>query len=298
MAPLPVIDAAILLAIGCLVWAVAPQPQVHLPSHLVGGAAQTPLARFLGQLRRLSNPVLLVTGRWMTRPGVQEDALKDRLAYIGSSLGPVQFNGLRIMGAMLGVFAGAVLARELGAAPVFILLIAAAVGWIVPAVWLRAKMGKRQRAMVRLLPEVIDLLILCIGAGLDFLGALNKVVIVRAFQREPLIEELSVTLQEIKFGKRRSEALKALSRRVRIPEMGSFVRTLVQADRMGTPMSEVLTVHSEDVRFERYTRAERTALKAPIKILIPLIFCILPCVAILVGAPVFLQFMQQTPFGK
>jgi tight adherence protein C len=169
---------------------------------------------------------------------------------------------------------------------------------IMPQLWLNARLRKRHRAMLALLPEVVDLLALCMGAGLDFLSALKRVAAIKAFQRHPLMEELAGTLQEIRVGKRRSDALRAMARRVNLPELTSFVRTLVQADRMGTPLGEVLAIHSEDVRFQRFMRAERAALKAPIKILIPLIFFILPCVALVVGAPIFIQFSKQNPFAK
>ena len=85
-------------------------------------------------------------------------------------------------------------------------------------------------------------------------------------------------LQDIKLGRLRAEALKALAQRIETPELSSFVRTMVQADRMGTPIADALAVHAEDIRLQRYLRAERAALKAPIKILIPLILFILPCV--------------------
>ena len=178
------------------------------------------------------------------------------------------------------------------------LALAAAVGFVAPDVWLRARRARKQQAILRLLPEVTDLLALCIGAGLDFHGALNKVLSTKRFQGEPLIEELTTTVQEMQLGKRRGEALRTMARRLNLPEMSSFVRTIVQADRMGTPIGQVLGIHSEDVRRQRMLRAERMALKAPIKVLLPLIFCIMPCVAIIVGAPIFLQFMQQNPFGK
>jgi tight adherence protein C len=164
-------------------------------------------------------------------------------------------------------------------------------------VWLRARIAKRHKAVIRLLPEVIDLLSLCVGAGLDFLGGLNKILLLKWFQRQPLVEELSIVVQEIKLGKRRAEALKAMAKRINLPELSSFIRTLVQADRMGTPIEETLSIHAEDVRMQRFTRAERAALRAPIKILIPLIFCIMPCVALIVGGPVFIQFTKQNPFS-
>ena len=134
---------------------------------------------------------------------------------------------------------------------------------------------------------------------MDFLSAINRVLLIKAFKREPFIQELSIMLHEVKLGKRRSESLRTLAKRVNLPEVTSFVRTLVQADRMGTPISEVLGVHSEDVRTQRFLRAERAALKAPLKILVPLIFCIMPCIGLIIGAPIFMQFMKQTPLiGK
>ena len=94
-------------------------------------------------------------------------------------------------------------------------------------------------------------------------------------------------------GKSRREALKDMSARLNIPDVSSFVRTLIQAERMGAPVSETLAIISEDSRLNRFRRAERLALQAPMKLLIPLIFFILPTVAIIVGGPIFLQFMQQ-----
>ena len=179
--------------------------------------------------------------------------------------------------------------------PLFFAL-AAMVGYFVPDLWLRRRLARRQQAILHLLPDVVDLLTLCIGAGLDFLLAINKVTSIKKFQREPLIEEISVALQEMKLGKRRMDALKAMAKRVNLPELSSFVRTIVQADRMGTPITEVLAVHAEDVRLQRIQLAERAALKAPINILFPLIFCIMPCVVIIVGGPVLLQFTNQKPF--
>lgn len=182
--------------------------------------------------------------------------------------------------------------------PIGFPLMAAGIGFILPDIQARAKARARRRTIIRLLPTVVDLLTLCIGAGMDFLIALNRVISIKRFQGEPLIAELAAAMQEIKLGKRRAEALKAMAKRVDVQELSSFVRTIVQADRMGTPISDVLNVHAEDLRLERFMVAERAALKAPIKILFPLIFFIMPCVAIIVAAPIFIQFLKQNPFAK
>jgi tight adherence protein C len=107
----------------------------------------------------------------------------------------------------------------------------------------------------------------------------------------PLIEELAVVLEEIKWGKPRTEALRDMSRRLNVPEVNSFVRTIVHAERMGTPVAEAFAVLSEDMRLQRFRIGERFALKAPIKILFPLIFFILPVIGIIIIGPVFLQFV-------
>jgi tight adherence protein C len=243
------------------------------------------------------SPLLAFLGRLISR-GAREE-LASQVVYPGSNLTGEAFRGLKVLAAPLGALALPIALAEFGQLPpLFLALIGAGLGWVLPDLWVRAQLGRRHRAMVRFLPEVIDLLALCVGAGMDFVGALNKVVVAKARSKEPLIEELSVALQEIKLGKRKLEAFKGMAKRIDLPEVSSFVRTLVQADRMGTPVAEVLSIHSEDVRLQRFTRAERAAMKAPIKILVPLIFFIMPCVAIIVAAPIMLQFTRQNPFSQ
>lgn len=170
--------------------------------------------------------------------------------------------------------------------------IAAAIifGFILPDLWLNRRIARRKQAIVQVLPETVDLLGLCVEGGLDFTTSLKWVI--EKTSSNPMIEELAFVLEEIKWGKPRSQALKDMSRRLNIPEITSFVQTLVQAERMGTPVTEAFAILSEDTRMQRFHRGERIALQAPIKILIPLIFCILPVIAIIVGGPILLQFMQ------
>ncbi len=121
------------------------------------------------------------------------------------------------------------------------------------------------------------------------MGGLTRVV--REFRKGPLTDELSIVLHEIRVGKQRREALRALGKRVNIPDIASFVRTMVQADRMGTGISEALLILSEETRLRRYHRAERFAQKAPIKMLLPLMMIMLT-VLIIVGGPIMLQFLR------
>jgi len=156
---------------------------------------------------------------------------------------------------------------------------------------LNSKVNNRKRAIVRFLPETIELLGLCVGAGLDFMSAVTWVI--DKVSANPMIEELSIVLKEIKVGKPRAEALRDLGRRVDIPDVRSFTRTLIQADRMGTPVEEAFKILSEDIRMRRFYNAERQARLAPIKMLIPLIFFILPVIFIIVAGPILVNFIVK-----
>lgn len=324
---------AIFCCAGCAAWALLPAPAQQAPRFVKGEliGAQPGLwawvQQFFGAKRRkvpagaVADELSLLrpefAGRAEGRGGLarflawaakaapmssgRAHEVGSWLDYLGSGLKAQEFGGLKILSAVVSLVSTIVLLPDLVRAMPFMPIMVCVVGFLAPELWLRVRIASRHKTILRALPEVIDLLALCMNAGLDFLGALNRVVAAKAghdARKEPLLEELSLVIQEIKFGKRRSEALKAMAVRVNLPELSSFVRTLVQADRMGTPIAEVLAAHSEDVRFDRYNRAEKAALKAPIKILVPLIFCILPCVAIIVAAPILLQFTRLNVFGQ
>lgn len=178
---------------------------------------------------------------------------------------------------------------------VWLLLAVGIFGFMLPEILINSRVNKRKYSIVRILPETVDLLGLCVGAGLDFMAAVRWVV--DKVKVNPMIEELILVLKEINLGKPRVEALRDMSKRLNIPDVTSFVRTLVQADRMGTPVEEAFKILSEDTRMRRFHRGERQAMKAPIKMLIPLIFCILPVILIIVAGPILLRFMKQGVFS-
>lgn len=168
-------------------------------------------------------------------------------------------------------------------------------GLMLPDFLLNSRVRKRKFLISRILPETIDLLGLCVGAGLDFMAAVRWVV--DKVASNPMIEELTLVLKEINVGKPRIEALRDMAKRVDIPDVTSFVRILVQADRMGTPVEETFRILSEDTRMRRFHRGERQAMKAPLKMLIPLIFCILPVILIIVAGPILIRFIRGGVFG-
>ena len=113
-----------------------------------------------------------------------------------------------------------------------------------------------------------------------------------------IIDELKNMIQEINVGKPRRDALRDMARKYELPDLSTFARTLIQADRMGTSVSDALNILSEDMREARFRRGEAVAMKAPLKMLIPLLLFIFPVVAILVAGPVFLDFFQNNPLSN
>lgn len=175
----------------------------------------------------------------------------------------------------------------------FAFLMGLVFGYFGPEFWLKGKIRSVKDSIVRDLPDTVDLLGLCVNAGLDFMMAL-KYVIEKSAQT-PIIEELKNMMQEITVGKPRRDALRDMSKRYELPDLSTFARTLIQADRMGTSVTDALNILSEDMREARFRRGETVAMKAPLKMLVPLLLFIFPVVAILVAGPVFLDFFQNNP---
>ena len=111
-----------------------------------------------------------------------------------------------------------------------------------------------------------------------------------------MVDELNNVLQEINVGRTRRDAIKELAARYELPDLSTFSRTLIQADKMGTSVTEALNILSEDMRLARHRRGEQLALKAPLKMLVPLLLFIFPCVAILVAGPILIDFIHNNPF--
>ncbi len=162
-------------------------------------------------------------------------------------------------------------------------------GWFFPDLWARSRMRARQRQVKRALPFVVDLLALSTEAGLDFVGAIGKVV--EKAKPSPLIEELEQVLKEIKVGSSRAEALREMASRLDMSEMSSLVAILVSADQMGAPIGRTLRQQSEQIRVQRFTMAEKAGAAAAQKLMFPVILFILPAVFLIIFGPVGLGFM-------
>lgn len=237
-------------------------------------------------LRRLLKPFNFL-GRFKAIRSFVSRSLPARLIMAGSPLNIIEFAILKIISIALFLILASIIFRD---NKILFIISGLVLGFIVPELWLNLKIKRRHSEIRRDLPQVIDLLNLCVEAGLDFMLAVHRVI--KDFKKCPLTEELSEVWRETRMGASRREALRNLSRRVNLTELSSFVRTLLQVDRMGSPMNEALKIQAEEIRMRRFLQGEEAALKAPVKLLFPLILILLAVLAIVAG-PVILQFMQQ-----
>jgi tight adherence protein C len=162
------------------------------------------------------------------------------------------------------------------------------VGYLGPNFYLYQKAYDRTELMQRALPDALDLLTISVESGLGFDAALSHVA---RNTEGPLADEFARVLQEMQVGLGRAEALRALGDRTTFAELRGFVSAMVQADAFGIPIGQVLRVQSGEIRVKRRQWAEEQAQKVPVKILIPLIFCILPCLFIAVLGPAAISIM-------
>ncbi len=163
------------------------------------------------------------------------------------------------------------------------------VGYVYPSVWVGGSRKRRHEEIRLQLPFVIDLLTLSTEAGLDFIGALQKVV--EKTRSGPLVNEIERMLQEIQLGTTRADAMRDMAWRIDLQEINSLVAVLVTADQMGSPLGAVLRVQSDLIRVQRFTNAEKKGAAASQKLLFPLIFFIMPAVFIMIFGPVILGFL-------
>jgi len=160
---------------------------------------------------------------------------------------------------------------------------------IIPVIGLNRRITARRESMKKLLPGVLDLIYVSVQAGLSFDGALAKVV---EKMHGPLVDELARMLQEIRVGVTRRTALKNLSDRCKVQDISLFTAALIQADQMGVSIAHVLKIQSSNVRTKRQLAIREQALKAPVKMLIPLVLFIFPAIFIVMLGPAVISVMH------
>jgi len=227
--------------------------------------------------------------------GEKKEKLEQKLWQAGNPFGmtSIEFRLLQMVVLFLSpiVFFGYSLLLHLSIeAAVWFGIVGAAVGGYLPHMYIKQKINVRHQQALRELPDVLDLLTVSLEAGLGFDGALSKVI---AKKEGVLAREFHRCLEEIRLGKPRREALAGVRERIVVDEVQSFISSVLQAEKLGIGMVQVLRVQSVEAREQRRQRAEEAAMKAPIKMLFPLVLFIFPSLFIVLLGPAILQFLQM-----
>ncbi len=166
----------------------------------------------------------------------------------------------------------------------------AVLGFFAPTVTLDRKVEARQQAVQRSLPDILDLLVISVEAGLGFEQAVDKVIV---NMPGPLSDEFARVLGETRAGSARSDALRGMQERVDTPEVRSFVLAMIQADTFGVSIGRVLRAQADEMRVKRRQLAQEKAQKAPVKMLIPMVFCIFPSLFVVILGPAALNIAES-----
>ncbi len=202
-----------------------------------------------------------------------------------------QFVAIRIMMVIFGMII-ALLMFAVGQQTSAMLLMM--VMLIYPTTWLNRLVTQRHLEILKALPNVLDLLTLSVEAGRDFLTALRDIIGRR--KMDAIGVELRRTLHEIQLGKTRQAALREMAERVRQPDLTTVVNSIIQADELGVGIGQLLRVQGDQLRGKRFSRAEKLASESPVKILMPIVICIFPCVFIVLMGPLMAQALRT--FGQ
>jgi tight adherence protein C len=204
---------------------------------------------------------------------------------------PSEFFGIRAIAAVaLGALvfivmsiAGTELLQRVGFTALFAVL-----GFMLPALWLGSKIRGRKSSVIRSLPDALDLLTICVEAGLGFDQAMQKVA---EKWDDDLSHAFARVLHEIRLGKARREALRDMATRLDVSDVTSFVAAVIQAEQLGVSIAKVLRIQSDQMRVRRRQRAEEKAHQAPVKMLFPMVFLIFPAIWVVLLGPAILQAM-------
>jgi tight adherence protein C len=251
--------------------------------------------------RSFSERALIPVLSWFQRVGMRvtpigmRRRITGRLVMLGS---PEGWDTERVAALKLvGCFAGLALSIALGRLAGFgvirqggFLILLGALGFIVPDLVLSSRIDRRKKDILRALPDTLDLLTISVEAGLSFDAALAQVV---QNTTGPLALEIARMLQEVQLGVARGQALRNLATRTDVEELNSFVLAMVQAEEFGVSTTKVLRAQAKQMRVQRRQRAELQAMKVPVKLVFPLILCILPPLLVVILGPAAIRIIRN-----
>jgi tight adherence protein C len=163
-------------------------------------------------------------------------------------------------------------------------------GWLLPDQWLKQKAGGRRTELDRAIPDTLDLLTICLDAGLSFDAAINELA-----QKVPgaMRQELAATMADIRLGRTRTDALEDMAERIQVEDWTDFVQAIITSRKLGAPISEMVSIQSAEIRRRRRQRAEEKAAQASLKMMFPMVGCIFPTLFIVLMGPVALLLLVK-----
>jgi tight adherence protein C len=263
----------------------------------LGGRDEIERRRREANAERLKNVLSILGGRV---EGGRSDASAIRqflvqAGYTDESAVPIYWAARIITPALLLIVA-LVVGKTIHAAPAKMLLgilWAIGLGWIAPTFVVRSRLKKRQKEVQLAMPDMLDLLVVCVEAGLGLNQALTRVADEIHHVSPVTSEQLTLVNLEMRAGTPREDALKHLAERTGLPDMKSLVAMLVQTDRFGTSVADALRIQADTLRTKRRQRAEEAAAKTTIKLVFPLVLCIFPAMFVVVLAPSVIAIMRE-----
>jgi tight adherence protein C len=282
----------VFLLVALLLAPVILRPSPEASRMLETVQSTRPDERSVGYKERIQRTILSLATGLQARLGLTGDEqVKQQLlsAGIKSSQSVNLYAASRFVGPVIGLACGSLIRSN----TVFWALSLGAVFYLVPDMWLRMKIKKRKERIRKSLPDALDLLVICVEAGLGLDQAMLRVGQELTVSHPDIHQEfMQVNLEQLA-GKPRLEAWKSAAERTKIPEFSLFVSMLTQADRFGTPIVKALSRFGDEIRQKRRQRAEEMAAKTKIKILFPLVLFIFPCIFIVLLAPAVLNIAKN-----
>jgi len=217
--------------------------------------------------------------------------VKLRLAGLDYAFAPEQFVAAQILLGLGGAAFAWFVSGAWRISPMWPAVGLGLLGFIFPAVWLRDQVQLRRRTVLKTLPFFLDIITLCVEAGLNLTGALAHAV--AKGPAGPLRDEFSRILRDVRAGKSRADALRTFADRMNEPAISNLVSSLIQAETIGMSLGPLLRAQAEQRRAERFARAEKQAMEAPVKMLFPLIAFIFPCTFLVLAFPIVMKFMRM-----
>lgn len=211
------------------------------------------------------------------------------------TLTPEEFYGLRLASAIVTVVFFALCLLMLGrlgvGSALLCLVFGGFLGWLYPMLWLSERRKLRERAVVRDLPVYLDFITMSVEAGLNVTGGIEQAV--AKGPAGALAQEFSRMLRDVRAGLPRAEALKRMAERMDIGQITNFTSVLIQADKVGANLSDTLRAQASQRREERFLRAEKLALEAPVKMMLPLVMFFFPLIFLFIGYFIYLKMLQE-----